>query len=211
MISTNVRDYRDAMCQCRGDLAVTALRRLRAAVLAPVLLLAILLAGCAHQVQPGEDPHPSSWVGLADASGSALMLNSGNVPVGGTVTTLSASYSPCDQFGVNHTYAAINLTAAGATYLAPPVAGKIVHICGIYATLGGTAPTLELEAGTTTTNPCDTGTTALTGAMAPLAGTALYLHGMPKDLAVGASGAGVCALIGGTTPSLQGIVQYVQQ
>lgn len=166
-----------------------------------ILVAMILLAGCAHQVQPGEDPHPSSWVGLADASGTALAL-SGVVPTAGT--------NSCANATLARSSAAISASGAAATLVVAGVSGEKVHLCGVMFSLSGTTPTATVETGTQTTNPCDTGTVALTGAIAPTAGGVIAYGGGGGDIAVGASGAQICILLGGTTPAAAGIATFVQ-
>ena len=154
-----------------------------------VLPLLLILAGCATAVRPGEDPHPSRWVGIADASGTAA--------------SLACLSSPAS--------AAIAISTATSTAVVAAAAGKTVYVCGFALTAAGTTPTAEIETGTQTTAPCDTGTIALTGAMAPSVGGELRSAGGRGVQIAGNAGAQLCIVSGGTTPSLQGYLTYVQQ
>ena len=102
--------------------------------------------------------------------------------------------------------AQINLTATGQIIGLQTNLG--IYVCGIYATLAGTSPTLLWEYGTGTT--CATGTHALSGTLAPTA-PALFQQGSGLgDILRVPAGNALCAVLGGTTPSFQGWLMYAQ-
>lgn len=114
---------------------------------------------------------------------------------------------PCMNPSVAKSSAAIDISSATTTALVAASASKVVYVCGFSVTAAGTNPTLKFEYGTGGT--CGSGTTATTGTYAPTAGThiAYASGGMAFS---GAASNEICAVTGGT-PSVQGVLTYVQQ
>lgn len=106
----------------------------------------------------------------------------------------------CDQT------ASISLSATGQ--IIALAANQAVYVCGIFGTLTGTTPTVQFEYGTGTT--CATGTHVLDGAMLPTAGSTLSLGDGLGTILRAPTGNALCAVLGGTSPSLQGWVLFAQ-
>lgn len=98
-------------------------------------------------------------------------------------------------------------SATGASVLVPLVAGKAIYLCG-FTTTGAAATSLLFEYGTGST--CGTGTTALTGAFLPTAGTVFKLSDNISAIKTPIGNA-LCMVAGGTAGSLQGVFFYLQQ
>jgi hypothetical protein len=87
-----------------------------------------------------------------------------------------------------------------------------IYVCGFVLTDTGvtTATTIQLEYGTGST--CGTGTTALTGTFAQSLLTSAIVVNVAGGTQIKApSGNALCAVVAGTTPSIQGYLTYVQQ
>ena len=130
-------------------------------------------------------------------------------PTAGTVT---ASFSPITPvsadpcYASNKSTASISITTATTTALVPAVAGKVVYICGLTATVGASS-TIAFEYGTGAT--CGTGTTVTTGAFTPATGGILSLNGEGTKLLAPAGNA-LCAVTTGTG-GIYGVINYTQQ
>lgn len=148
-----------------------------------------------------------------------MTLTSGIIEPAPTVSISSTvgSTDPCQNPAVLKSSAKIQVTGTTAVVLVPLSAGKITYVCGWDATIQGSATTVgtvQLESGTQTTNPCDTGTTTLTG---------VYKGNITASVptVVGRSGSGTimattagqqfCAISTGTTIDVQGTLTFVQQ
>lgn len=167
-----------------------------------LLLCALLVASDAWA-----GPVPSQWVGLTDANGSSVNLSVG-LPV-----TLSgnAQADPCLNVTNSPASLPISVSATGATLLTTSPSNVQTFVCSAGITVTGTSPTVQLEYGTQTTNPCDTGTTVLTGALAPgTTGEYLLLTG-PRTLFTVPLSKQLCINVTGTSPSVQGYLSYVRQ
>lgn len=106
----------------------------------------------------------------------------------------------CDQsVAINATATAQLVALSGTT---------AIYVCGFSMTLTGTSPTAQLEYGTGTA--CATGPVALTGAYAPAAGADLQDGGAQGAIMRTIAGQELCIVLGGTTPSAQGILTYAQ-
>jgi len=127
-------------------------------------------------------------------------------PGGGQLPDYCVSGYPKSSVAVAISTATTTLLVTGGT----PYTSSQVYVCGFNGTIAGTSPTLKLEYGTTTTNPCDTGTTALSGTLAPTTGSTLAI-GYGGTILTVPAGNNFCVVTGGTTPSLQGVLTYVQQ
>jgi hypothetical protein len=194
---------------------------------AAMLLAATLaVAGCAAHPRRTGDPPVSRWVGISDASGNPAAVDStsgglktlvaGPLPAGtnqvGTVLTTPAAVSdPCNTTARPKSVAVINIAAASTVELVAAAASKYVYVCGFALTLNGTAPTIEFLSGTKTTTACDTSPTPLTGVMAPTAGTPIGSGGTGSGVFTSIASGELCATVGGTSPSAQGYVTFVQQ
>jgi hypothetical protein len=102
----------------------------------------------------------------------------------------------------------VSLALTASSQLIAASGGSSIFVCGFAATAAGTSPTLQFVYGTGTT--CGTGTVNLTGAFAPTAGTELRAGGAITQFSV-PSGNNLCAIVGGTSPSIQGFLTYVQR
>lgn len=113
----------------------------------------------------------------------------------------------CDDPGATKQSAALNVGSAttAAVVTAPPTLR--VHVCSFAATLAGTSPTVKFLYGTQSSTACDTGATALSGAFAPTAGQPMNA-GYGDDLFIVPPGQQLCVTVGGTSPSLQGVLTY---
>ena len=131
-----------------------------------------------------------------------------------TSTVASGSVSivttgdPCRNPNVAKSTVAIAVTTAATTQLVAPSGTKAVYLCSLQANVVGTAPTLLIEYGTSTT--C-VGTTALTGTI-PVATGTYFSTGNDAAIATPAS-QGLCLVSGGTltTTGVQGFATFVQQ
>lgn len=120
-----------------------------------------------------------------------------------------APLDPCQNVYVAKSTAVVNIGAAGTGLLVQGVTGKSIYVCGYHLTNTGTNPALKFEYGTQVTTACDTGTTALSGLMGASSGVSLAVGGFQVFSAP--AGQQLCAVISGTSPSLQGVMSYVQQ
>ena len=165
---------------------------------APVLSLAaiLLLAGFAL-FQPGSPSHV-----FAAPTGLSLFQ------------TAAVGSDPCENSSVLKQSASVSVTTAATTALVSPIAGDYISVCKWQLNAVGTSPTIEFEYGTVTTTACDTGATALTGAV-PVATTTTYTpaSGGGLNLRVGVVGQELCMLSGGTLSGtgITGYVVYTQQ
>jgi hypothetical protein len=122
---------------------------------------------------------------------------------------------PCQGATAPKKSVAIAQAAAGTQQLVAGLAGHAIFVCGYNFTVdGSTSATALLEFGTNAN--CAAGTTSLSGAWKGNASTA---SSSPVHVIAGGgyavtstpSGDFLCIVAGGTTPSLQGILTYVQQ
>jgi hypothetical protein len=117
--------------------------------------------------------------------------------------------SPAQMFGCNR--AATFSGATGMTQLLVSSSGSVaqIYVCGFDFTAGA-ASTATLEYGTQSTNPCDTGTTAITPAL-NVSATVPTVDHQPyyAGITPAPNGKQLCVAIGGTGPA-SGIVYYTQ-
>lgn len=152
-------------------------------------------------------------VGAQSQSGTpgAIGANSNITQIGG----VSANTDPCGSWGVVKKSVAINVAATATTTSIVAVSGATaVFVCGFNIEVtAGTTPTFQFEYGTGAT--CGTGTTVLSGAYlgeATTLGLSDFLYGGGEMTIMQAPASnGVCIVTGGTTPSIVGVVTYVQQ
>ena len=131
------------------------------------------------------------------------------VNTSGALTISSATLTTTDPCQ-NGAYAksSVPLALTTSSQLIAASGSTSIYVCGFAATAAGTSPTLQFAYGTGTT--CATGTVNLTGAFAPTAGTELATHGAVTQFSA-PSGNNLCAIVGGTSPSIQGYLTYVQR
>src|SRR3989454_7066012 len=115
---------------------------------------------------------------------------------------------PCLNPNVAKSNQAISVAAAGAAQLVALASSQTIYACSAAFTLAGTTPTAIFQYGTGTN--CATGTTNLTGTMAPTSGTELAM-GWGGTVFKSAASNALCLNLGGTSPSAQGVLTYVQQ
>lgn len=106
----------------------------------------------------------------------------------------------CDQAVV------VNVSTATTTQVIAAPAGKSIFVCSASVTVNGSTPTMQFEYGTGGT--CGTGTTLLSGAFAPTAGSFMYMGANIGLLFNVPITNGLCIISGGTTPSIQGLITY---
>lgn len=116
---------------------------------------------------------------------------------------------PCDVPTVQKSSVAVAISTATTTQLVALSAGKTIYFCGFVGSMGGTTPAVTFEYGTGSN--CATGTVVLTGAIAPTSGSILLMPIGSSTWFQTASANALCALSAGTTPSIQGVLTYVQQ
>jgi hypothetical protein len=150
-----------------------------------------------------------------------VFYNSG----GASATTFTASYvfnpltitggDPCQGATAPKSSVAISQAAAGTQQLVAGTINHKIYVCGYNFTItGSTTATALLEFGTNAS--CAAGTTALSGAWAGNAITASsdpvhILAGGGYSVATVPTGDFLCLVAGGTTPSVQGILTFIQQ
>lgn len=136
---------------------------------------------------------------------SALAVVSG--AFNSTLVGMTYPNDPCQNPTVIKSSFAVAVGSATTTLLVNGVAGKVTYPCSFSATLAGTTPTAKLEYGTGSS--CGTGTTALTGVLAPTAGTFVQILA-PGAIAKIPAANELC-LVSGGTPSIQGVLTYAIQ
>lgn len=128
----------------------------------------------------------------------------------GTVLIYNAG-DPCENPSVAKSFATVNVSTATTTELVAAVTGKVVYVCGMEVTIAGTTPTMIFKTGTKVSTACDTAPTSQSGTYAPTSGAFMVLGSSNGSLLTGASSGELCLTSGGTTPSIQGNLVYVQQ
>lgn len=114
---------------------------------------------------------------------------------------------PCQSSAFAKQSVPVNISSATTTQLVALSAGLRIYVCGVYASAAGTSPTMQFEYGTGST--CGTGTTLLTGTIAASTTVPLALEtGLTNFSAP--QGNALCAISGGTGPSFQGLLTFVQ-
>ena len=129
---------------------------------------------------------------------------------------LQQSWDPCANGGIKLS-APINISTATTTLLVSGAAGpsnSVISVCGFTVTETGTTPTFQFEYGSGAT--CGTGTVLLSGVLTPVVSDPFVepVGGtFVKTVSAGIAGAvqSLCVVTGGTLPSLQGTITYVQQ
>lgn len=143
---------------------------------------------------------PARQATVAAASTAAAAADKGLV-----VAVSPNGGDPCANPTVAKSSVALNISSATTTALVAAVASQVVYVCGFNASLTGTAPSLRLQYGTGGT--CGSGTTNLTGTYLPTSGSYITSEAKFKTAASNE----LCAVSAGTSPSIQGVLTYVQQ
>lgn len=125
---------------------------------------------------------------------------------GGPVAVSFSPSAPDPCMNPNIGKSSVALTASGQ--IVALATGKVIYLCGSYATLGGTTPTLKFQTGTGAN--CGTGTADLTGAFALTVGQEFFVGHGSTVIQTPASQA-LCVLLAGTSPTIAGVATYVQQ
>ena len=119
-------------------------------------------------------------------------------PCQGTTAVIQiAAASPTASPG---TYSLIGVKAIGGN-------NRRILICGYEFTVAGTSPTYQFEEGPGAA--CSPSPVALSGVYAPTAGTLARGGEAGQTILTSDPGDGICLVTGGTTPSVNGVVQYV--
>lgn len=121
------------------------------------------------------------------------------------------SGDPCQNPNVVKSFAAINISTATTTELVAAVAGKTVYLCSLTATVVGTSPTLQFKTGTKVSTACDTGAANQSGTYAIVSTSLITLAADSTTFLTGALSGELCLTSGGTAPSIQGNLTYIQQ
>jgi hypothetical protein len=104
---------------------------------------------------------------------------------------------------------AINITTATTTQLVTPSGSTQIYVTS-WDVLSNAASNFGLEYGTTTRGPCDTGTTAVTGAYSFAAQSGISRSGGFQPLYIIPPGNALCAATSGVNVSLAGSLSYTQ-
>lgn len=137
----------------------------------------------------------------------------GVIVVGLGAMQFNSGTDPCMNPNVHKDSVSFSFSSATATAAVPTPSAvrgvtpqRIIYVCGLYATTTGSTPAIQL--GAALTNACST-PVALTGAM-----TAPFLEitnpGIAVPLSTGSPQA-LCITVSGGSPSVQGVLTYVQQ
>ena len=148
-------------------------------------------------------------ISFAPINTTNVTVTASSLTVTNPVTiTNTVTGDPCLNPQILKSSAAVNISgAAGTTSLVAVSGTTAVYVCSFQATVVGTSPTILFEYGTSTA--C-TGTHALSGTMS-IPTTSTVNIGWGGTIMVAPASNGLCLVAGGTTPSIQGIVSYVQQ
>lgn len=123
-----------------------------------------------------------------------------------------ADNDPCATSSATKQSASVAFSSAASAVLVTGVEGKRTYLCSFTFTMSsGTTPTILFKSGTGTT--CGTGTVTYTGTMAlPTTSGTLVTVGQGHSLFTPtATGADFCMATGGTTPTGNGWITFVQQ
>lgn len=134
-------------------------------------------------------------------------------PAANRVNFFTNGQDPCQDPNVAKSSVAITISSATTTNLVSAVSAQKVYVCGFVVTYtSGTSPTIAFIYGTTASTACDTGATTLYPASAIPATAGQGLNVFPgHTLTSGATAKQLCVVSGGTTPTYNGILTFVQQ
>jgi hypothetical protein len=121
------------------------------------------------------------------------------------------SGDPCQNPNVVKSFAAVNISTATTTELVAAVAGKTIYMCSLTVSVSGTSPTFQFKTGTKVSTACDTAPTNQSGTYALTSGQLVTLAADSTTFLTGALSGELCLTSGGTTPSIQGNLTYIQQ
>lgn len=144
-------------------------------------------------------------INAAQVNGVTYLTGNGGTGTGSPRVTLPSN-DPCQTSGVVKSSVVVNVTADAQ--LIALSGSTTIYVCGFSVSIAGTAPTFRLISGTGSV--CATGLTGRTGAYAPLTGTYMPAGGAFTMTAT-AAGEALCMDVEGTSPSVQGVLTYVQQ
>lgn len=119
---------------------------------------------------------------------------------------------PCMDKNMTKQSVAISGTAPNAIKAIPLATAKNIYVCEISVITGTAATSVQVKAGTQTTNPCDTGAVNLTGAMGITVGQQLFggwggtVFGPPQIPVAN----DVCVFVAGGTAAYAGWATWVQ-
>lgn len=116
----------------------------------------------------------------------------------------------CQNPAIAKSSAAIAQGASATTKLVEAVTGKAIYVCSFVASATGTTPTMTFKYGTKVSTDCDTGATALSGAIVPTATTGTIQY-EPGTTAFATPVSKQLCLTTAATTDVQGILTYVQQ
>lgn len=117
-----------------------------------------------------------------------------------------AQHDPCQSNMVAKTSVVVNVTTSAQVIAA--LGATRIYVCGWTATVNGTAPSFKFIYGTGAV--CVTGSTDLTGTFLPTVGSSSNYFPAMTAFRTPASQA-LCMTTGGTTPSVQGVLTFVQR
>lgn len=148
--------------------------------------------GCSVALAPYGAPYMAA---ITQAGSTSLLFDTGY----GTITLPP---SGCSAQSMNTLYASnatthpISISTATTTKLLAGVTGEKTYVLFIGWQAAGT-DNVTLEYGTTTTNPCDTGTTAISGAMDSVANNNVMQAGGGYPVIIVPAGDDFCAVTSG--------------
>ena len=131
----------------------------------------------------------------------------------GVLRVVSANNDPCQSSGNAKSSVIVNLSSTGAAQTIAASGSTIIYVCGFTITISGTTtPAFQFEYGTGAN--CVTGNTDVSGTFGggtqAASGQTVSTGGTMTQFATTASQA-LCINPTGTSPSIQGVVTYVQQ
>ena len=168
-------------------------------------LLAVLL--CTASLSHAECYNPSNATGAGvpvdcvsvdayiNAAGQAVPFSIGDI---------------CQNTNIAKSSVPVNITTATTTAVIAAIALKKIYVCSVNAYITGTTPTVLFLTGTQTTTACDTGAINLTGTFPFTTGTLIAWENANIEF-TSLVGGQMCITTGGTSPSVQGFITYVQQ
>ncbi len=185
------------------------MKKLLVAVL--LLVIATLPSMCKAECYPSAGGLPTNNSpdcvvvnAYVNGSGQSVTVS----PTAPMPTTLPTG-DVCQNPTIAKVSASIVISTATTTQLVALSASKIIYVCSLNFTTGGTTPTYQFKYGTQTTTPCDTGAANISGAFAPVSGSTFIAMGSGVLMQTTASQQ-LCVTTGGTTPAANGFITFVQ-
>jgi hypothetical protein len=124
------------------------------------------------------------------------------------IASLLVSVPVAKAFGPSGTSVPISITST-ATQLVPPSGSTQIYVTA-WDIFANSAGNFSLAYGTTTKNPCDTGTIAITGTYNFTAQSGMSRDGGVQPLYVIPPGNALCAVTSGAPVSFAGSLSYTQ-